>query len=72
MEFVRRIHIEGRSLDDVFRLPCVRSCEKTSVRGVMRFCFYPLMMRHPSQFMFAETGDWLCEDSEGKWSVVCE
>lgn len=64
------IHIEGRSIEDVFRLPCVSGCEKTSVSGVVRFTFYPLSMAHPSQFQTAMTDDTLCEDESGKWHIL--
>lgn len=70
MRYRKAIHIEGRSLDDIMRLPCVRSVEKTSEAGIMKFSFYPLSMLHPSQFQSAYTGDWLCEGDDGKWVVL--
>ena len=66
------IHIDGRCLEDIMRLPCVRGCEKTSVEGVLNFSFYPLYMAHPSQFQYAETGDRLCERQDGKWVILRE
>lgn len=63
------IHIDGKSVDDIMRLPCVKSAEKTSVQGIFRFRFYPLCMAHPSQFLEAVTEDLLCEDQEGKWHM---
>ena len=64
--FKKCIHIEGKCIEDIMRLPCVKSAEKTSVQGIFRFRFYPLCM---SQFLEAETGDLLCEDQESKWHV---
>ena len=66
------IHIDGRSIDDIFRLPCVRGCKKTSIKGIFEFTFYPLDMAHPSQFQYAATGDWLCERQDGKWVILRE
>ena len=66
------IHIEGKSIDDVMRLPCVRSCEKTSIAGIYKFGFYPLCMAHPAPFQSAYTSDYLLEDNDGKWHVMNE
>lgn len=63
------IRIEGKSIDDIMHLPCVRSCEKTSVEGVTRYRFYPLWLAHPFEFAGAETGDTLAEDKDGKWHI---
>ena len=63
------IRIEGRSIDDIMRLPCVKSCEKTSIDGIVRYRFYPLCLAHPFEYADAETGDVLTEDREGKWHI---
>lgn len=69
-EFRQRIHIDGRSIDDILRLPCVRSCEKTSVAGIFKFRFYAISMAHPAPYQSAYTGDWLCQDYDNKWHVL--
>lgn len=70
MGFVRSIHIEGKSIDDVFRLPCVSGVRK-DIFGAVFFDLYGFIM-HDGESVSAVKGDWLCEDSEGKWSVVRE
>ena len=67
---IQAIHIEGRNIEDIIRLRCVKSCEKTSVAGIMRYRFYPQMMAHPAPLQSAYTGDWLCEDIDHKWHIL--
>lgn len=54
---IQAIHIEGRNIEDIIRLRCVKSCEKTSVAGIMRYRFYPQTMAHPAPLQSAYTGD---------------
>lgn len=70
MNYKTTIKIEGRCVDDIMRLACVRSCEKTSVAGIYKFRFYPLAMAHPSPAQEAVTGDTLAEDYEDRWHVL--
>ena len=63
------IKIEGRCLEDIMRLPCVRSCEKSHIAGYYNFMFYPLSMAHPSPMLTASTGDTLAQDYDNKWHV---
>lgn len=53
------INISGRSIEDVFRLPCVTSAVKTE-KGIAYFI---------SSGDMAFIGDSLCEDYDGNWSV---
>ena len=70
MSFRQCIHIEGKCLEDILRLPCVKSCEKTSVAGIYKFGFFAVCMAHPKPLQSAYTGDWICEDRDGKWHVL--
>ena len=72
MAYKTIIHIEGRNIEDVLRLPCVKSIEKTSVAGIYKFHFYAICMAHPAPFQSAYTGNVLCEDENGKWHVLRE
>ena len=71
MNFKQTIHIEGRCIEDILRLRCIRSCEKTAIVGIYKFKFFPLLMAHPAQFQSAYTG-YLCEDYDGRWHVMNE
>jgi len=68
MKFKQAIHIEGRNMYDVFRLPCVAAIHKT-VFGSIVYDLYGFVMADGSRNE-AATGDWLCEDNEGKWYVM--
>lgn len=72
MRIKQSIHIEGKSIDDILRLPCVKSCEKTAVAGIYKFRFFAVMMAHPAPLQSAWTGDYLIEDENGKWHVLNE
>lgn len=66
------IHIEGRSVDDIMRLPCVKSVEKTAIIDIYKFRFFASLMAHPAPLQSAYTGNVLAEDHEGKWHVLRE
>lgn len=67
-DYRQKVHIDGKSIEDIMRLPCVRGCEKSRLEGYYNFTFYPLSMAHP--LVVASTGDVLCEDYEGQWHVI--
>lgn len=71
-KFKQAIHIEGKCLEDIFHIPCVKSVEKTSIAGIFKFRFYSGCMAHPAPLQCAYTGDWLYEDLDGKWHVINE
>ena len=60
----------GKNIADIMKLPCIRSCEKSSIKGVFKFKFYPLKMTHPVPYLTAWSGDWLCENEFGKWDIL--
>ena len=60
------IHIDGNSIDDVFRLPCVFSCHKEP-DGTLCYLLYDWDSN--GNYIQARTGDLLCEDYEGRWTV---
>ena len=61
------IHIEGKSIDDIFRLPCVRCICKT-IFGSIVYDLYKFIVAEGSETT-AGDGDWLCELYDGKWVV---
>ena len=66
MEYRQTIRIEGRSIDDIFKLPCVYSCHKEADG---RLCYILYDWDDKGQYIKAHVGDTLCEDYEGKWIV---
>ena len=72
MRYKQCIHVEGRSVDDIMRLPCVSGCQKTVVDGVFKYTFFPKLMAHPAPLQSAYTGDYLCEQEDGRWVVMNE
>ena len=60
--FKQFIHIEGKCIDDIFFLPCIVSVDKIKDT----YCYYL------ENGQCADIGDWLCEDQDGKWSVLSD
>lgn len=67
-KFKQAIHLEGRCIDDVFKLPCVAGIRK-NVFGAIIYDLYGFVMADDS-YKAPVTGDWLCEDGKGKWHVM--
>lgn len=67
-EYKQAIHVEGRNIEDIFRLPCVAAIRK-NVFGAAVYDLYGFIMADDSR-REATTGDWLCESKEGKWCVM--
>lgn len=65
-----RIHIEGRSIEDIFRLPCVCGVRK-NVFGAAVYDLFGFVMADGSPTT-AGGGDWLCLGYDDKWYVVPE
>ena len=51
----------------IMRLPCVFSCHKESDE---RLCYLLYDWDDNGKYIEARKGDWLCEDEDGKWSVL--
>lgn len=66
-KFKQAIHLEGRCINDVFKLPCVYSCHKEAEGGL---CYLLYDWDDDGNYIEARIGDWLCEDEEGKWHVM--
>ena len=60
--FKQVIHIEGKSIEDIFFLPCIVSIDKVQDS----YCYYL------DNGLCAYIGDWLCEDYNGEWHVFTE
>lgn len=67
MNFKQAIRI-GRSIDGIFRLPCVASVRK-DLFGTSFFELYGHCMLDRKNAI-AREGDWLCEDKGRKWVVL--
>ena len=63
MKFKQCIHIEGKSIDDIFHLPCIESVNKLKDGS---YCYYI------DNGQCADIGDWLCENYNGEWHVFTE
>ena len=61
MAYKTIIKIEGRCIDDLFRLPCVSSITKEEGLTVVM-----------NDGLKVHIGDSLCEDYDGKWGVLSE
>lgn len=61
------IHVEGKSIEDIFYLPCILSVGKFEGSVV----YYGLSDPDDALTGFSlRVGDYLCEDQEGRWSVL--
>ena len=65
--YKQMIHIEGKSIEDIFRLPCVRGAYK-NIFGVLVYDFYGFVMGEGSPTT-AGVGDWVCEQEDGRWYI---
>ena len=63
-DFKQEIRI-GKSIEGIFRLPCVAAVRK-DIFGAAYFDTYGFVM-HDGKGVSAREGDWLCEDHSGKW-----
>lgn len=57
----------GRNITSIFNLPCIFSCHKGAD---MKPVFLLNDWDDNGNYIEARIGDWLCEDHEGKWSVL--
>lgn len=64
----------GKNVSDIMKLDCVRSCRKIVVSDDVLYGYrlYPLSMAHPAPYVEAVTGDWLCQQADGKWDILSE
>lgn len=60
MKFKQAIHIEGKCIEDIFNLPCVKSIQKDEDS------YYYYLYNGQS----ASLGDWLCESEDSNWYVL--
>lgn len=66
MKFRRAIQI-GDNVTDILKLPCVKGVEKCDDKAGFEWMEYILKSGD-----HAEKGDWLCEDSNGKWHALSD
>lgn len=69
---VHCVKIEGKNVNDIFRLPCVFGVRKDSCDDfvVMLFGDTRNMNVQWGSENVAHIGDWLCEDENGTWYVL--
>ena len=60
MKYQKAIQIT-RHIEDIFRLPCVRS--------IVKLYLTDDFVVHLTDGSIASKGQWLCEDSSGNWYV---
>ena len=60
IRFRQAIHIEGKCIEDIFCLSCIRLIHKRKDSY-----FYQLL-----NGKIANIGDYLCEDTNGRWFVL--
>lgn len=65
-EYRQEIRI-GRNVTAIMNLPCVFSCHKDA-DGNLVYLLYD--WDNDGNYIEARVGDWLCEDTEGLWSVI--
>lgn len=64
LKFKQSIQI-GKSLEGIFRLPCVAAVRK-DIFGAAFYDTYGFVMAD-GKSISAREGDWLCEDYKGHW-----
>ena len=71
MKYRQVIEFTGRSLDDIFRLPCVQAVEKCLIAtmGEARTSVRLLVLTEEVPHDMAYPGHLLCEDCDGNWHV---
>lgn len=57
----------GKRVENIFKLPCVRSCYKC-VDGKVRFQMFA--WDKYGNYIEACEGDWICKLSDGRWIVL--
>lgn len=67
MENFRQAIKVGRNITSIFNLPCIFSCHKDD-EGNPVFLLYD--WDDNGNYIEARPGDWLCENHEGRWSVL--
>ena len=63
MKYQKAIQIT-RHIEDIFRLPCVRS--------IVKLYLTDDFVVHLTDGAIASKGQWLCEGYDGKWTVTDE
>lgn len=67
--FRQAIHIGSRVTDTVFRLSCIYSVHKEADGGI---CYLLYDWDEQGQYVELRPGQWLCEDSDGRWHVLSD
>lgn len=66
----------GNDITGIMKLPCVTECRKRDMyrhRHVIEYYYTldPFKMALKG-WQFAHVGEWLCEDSDGKWHLLTD
>ena len=74
LELVQCIKIEGKNVNDIFRLPCVLGVRKDGYRGFVVILFGDTRNKYVrwGEDNIARIGDWLCEGDRGVWHVLSD
>ncbi len=61
---VNAIQVDKKNIADIFKLPCVAAIHKYSEPAVF------VNLSNSLHFDLAWPGDWICQLSDGRWSVL--
>ena len=59
----------GDNVTDIMKLPCVVACIKKDDRNGFYWLEYRVKCGATGRAQYAERGDWLVEDTNGRWHV---
>lgn len=59
----------GRNVTDIMALPCVTACLKKNDKQGHEWLQYII---DSDEEQVAEEGDWLVEDTDGRWHAFCD
>ena len=75
MNIIQATQVDARNIEDIFKLPCVQSIEKTEDGSflVKTFPFYTeegdCLVK---QFFIGSETDWVCQLAFGKWCILSD
>ena len=75
-KFKQAVRIDGKNLDDVFRLRCISSITKSTSSTFVHYHLFPGLLHDYKEDLshkyVAHVGDWLCEDESGLWYILSD
>ena len=62
----------GDNVTDIMNLPCVVACIKQDDKNGFVWLEYRIRCGASGRAQYAEKGDWLCEDNDGRWHILTD